>query len=186
MPRYSNTLGLVINKRTYHDNDLIITLLTPLMGIIVLHAFGAKNIKSTRLGILQLGNIIKAHIYDKNGHLWLSETQTVSSFLHHPKSLTQHNLLFYFLELINQLVAENQHTDNMYQVAANIVTAINDNNVKSYIFNEIELIKLLGFGVPPEITQNYQISNYKNCQKYLKNFLESIIEKKLESNKLFQ
>ena len=186
MPSYSNTQGLVINKRTYQDNDLVITMLTQNLGKIVVKAVGAKNIKSSRLSTLQLGNIIRCSIYEKNGQYWLSESLTVSSFLTHRKSLTQHNLLFYFLELINQLVAENQDTPGMYKLSTNIVNAINNDNVKSYIGNEIALIKLLGFGIPPEIQQYYSQANYKSCQKYIKNFLESIIEKKLESNRLFR
>ena len=186
MSRYSSTLGLVINKRNYQENGLIITLLTPLMGKITARAIGAKNIKSSRLGSLQLGNNIKANLYDKNGQLWLSESTTITSFLHTRKTLTQHNLLFYFLELINQLVAENQHTDGIYQIAIKLVQAINDNNVKSYINCEIELIKLLGFGLPTDIITNYESGQYKICQKYLKNFLESVVERKLESNKLFR
>lgn len=186
MPNYSITTGLVINKRTYKDNDLIVTLLTPLVGKIVTRALGAKNIKSSRLASLQLGNIIKVHLYERNNQIWLSEAQTLTSFLHHKKTLTQHNLLFYFLELINQLVAENQHTPGIYEISAAIVNAINDNNFKLYIKNEIELIKLLGFGLPDEIVNFYQSGNYQSCQKYLKSFFESIIENKLESNKLFR
>ena len=186
MPSYTATLALVINKKTVQENDLLVTLLTPAMGKVTAKAAGAKNIKSSRLSTLQLGNVIKAHLYEKNGYYWLSETQTISSFLHHPKSLTQHNLLFYFLEFINLLVAENQHTEGLYEIAVNMVTAINDNAVKTYIKNEIELVRLLGFGVPPEIQKNYEAADYKSCQRYLKNFLEAIIEKKLESNKLFR
>ncbi|MCL4383912.1 DNA repair protein RecO [Patescibacteria group bacterium] len=186
MPSYTSTAALVINKKTLKENDLLVTLLTPGLGKIITKAVGAKNIKSSRLGSLQLGNIIKVHLYEKNGQTWLSEAQTISSFLHHQKSLTQHNLLFYFLEFINQLVAENQHTEGLYDIAVNIVQAINDNNVKKYIGNEIELTKILGFGIPADILQFYKKGDYKSCQRYLKSFLESIIEKKLESNKLFR
>ena len=63
MDHYKSTLGIVINKKTTKESDLLITLLTPKMGKIVAIAKGAKNIKSSRLGNLQLGNTIKAQLY---------------------------------------------------------------------------------------------------------------------------
>ena len=108
MEKYQNTIGIVINKKTVKETDLLITLLTPKNGKIIALAKGAKNIKSSRLSCLQLGNTIKAQIYQKNDYLWLSESKTIISFLRQNKSLTQINLLFYFLEILNQLIAENQ------------------------------------------------------------------------------
>ena len=186
MPLHSSTVGLVINKRTSKEDDLTITLLTPTMGKIIVRALGAKKIKSSRLSTLQLGNTIKAQLYTKYNQTWLSESQTLTSFLHHQKSLTQHNLLFYFLELINQLIVENQHTPGIYEISAAIVQAIDQNNFKEYIKNEIELLKVLGFGVPETITSHFMANDFQSCQKFIKSFLESLIEKKLESNKLFR
>ena len=68
MPSYTATLALVINKKTVQENDLLVTLLTPAMGKVTAKAAGAKNIKSSRLSTLQLGNVIKAHLYEKK---WL-------------------------------------------------------------------------------------------------------------------
>ena len=96
MDRYTSTIGLVINKKTSKEADLVITLLTPKMGKIVALAKGAKNIKSSRLGNLQLGNLIKVQLYQKNNFIWLSESQNIDSFLQTKKNLAQLNLLFYF------------------------------------------------------------------------------------------
>jgi len=186
MPHYTTTTGLVINKKTIRDNDLLITLLTPELGKIVALAKGAKSIKSSRISSLQLGNTIKAHLFQNQNQYWISESQSLTSYLRYPKSLTQHNLLFYFLEYINLLIAENQQIDGIYQISSNIIQAIEKENVKNYIKNEIDLVKLLGFGVPPEIIEYYQKSEFHSCQKLLKTFLESIVEKRLESNKLFK
>ena len=186
MSRYQTVTGLVINKRTIKESDLLITLLTSSAGKIIALAKGAKNIKSSRLGALQLGNVIQAHLYEKDNFFWISETRTQSNFLTTRKTLTQLNLLFYFLELLNTLIADNQQIEGMFQIALNVITAINQNSLNRYIANEIEFLKILGFGVPQEIQQSYLAKDYKTTQKYIKQFLESIIEKKLESNKLFK
>jgi DNA repair protein RecO (recombination protein O) len=186
MDKYQNTIGIVINKKTIKETDLLITLLTPNNGKIIALAKGAKNIKSSRLSCLQLGNIVKAQLYKKNDYLWLSESQTITPFLQHDKNLTQINLLFYFLEILNRLIAENQQIEGIYQISQEIIDAINQNQLNRYIKNEILFLEKLGFGIPNEINQYFQKKDYKTTQQLIKGFFESIIEKPLESNKLFK
>ena len=59
-------------------------------------------------------------------------------------------------------------------------------SIHQYIQNEILFIETLGFGIPIEIKQNFSKKDYKTSQKLIKRFFESIIEKPLESNKLFK
>ncbi len=186
MERYQSTIGLVINKRTSKEADLLITVLTPKLGKIIALAKGAKNIKSSRLGNLQLGNTIKIQLYQKDNFNWVSETQNIIPFLQTDKNLAQLNLLFYFLEIVNQLIAENQQIEGIFEVSQKIVEAINKNLINQYIFNEIKFLELLGFGVPLDIKQIFSQKDYKTSQKLIKRFFESIIEKPLESNKLFK
>lgn len=186
MDKYKTTECIVINHRNLKENDSLITLLTPRNGKIVALAKGVKNIKSRRLGSLQLGNIIKAHLYQKNDFLWISETETLNQFLQTKKNLAQLNLLFYFLEIINRFIAENQQIDNIYQISKNVIQSINYNQIIKYIKNEILFLETLGFGVPPEIKSNFLKGDYKKTQSLIKKFFESIIEKPLESNKLFK
>ncbi len=186
MDRYLSTLGIVINKKTSKEADLVITLLTPKLGKIVALAKGAKNIKSSRLGNLQLGNTIKVQLYQKNNFNWLSESQNIIPFMQTDKNLAQLNLLFYFLEIVNQLIAENQQIEKVFNISQNIINAINKNLLNSYIQNEINFLEVLGFGVPNDIKENFIKKDYKASQKLIKRFFESIIEKPLESNKLFK
>ncbi len=186
MPKFQNTLGIVVKTKVYRETDIFVTLLTPELGKIVVLAKGAKNIKSSRLGTLQLGNIIKAHLYQKNDFLWLSESISVSQFLHHQKSLTQLNLLFYVLEIINYFIAENQNIPGIYQISEKLITSINLNQLSQFIKYEMEFINFLGFGLPETVTQAYQQQDYITAQKILKRHLESIIEKPLQSDKLFR
>ena len=161
-------------------------MLTPKLGKITILAKGALNIKSSRLSSLQLGNTIKAHIYQKNGKYWLSESQTLSGLLLSPKTLTQYNLIFYSLELVNQLIAENQHLEHIYQLAQSMIDSINHNRLIALIRSEINLLRQLGFGLPQAIVNTFQSGNFVACQHLLKQHIESILEKPLESNKLFR
>lgn len=186
MNRYSSTVGIVINKRKIRESDLLITLLTPDQGKILALAKGVQNIRSNRLGSLQLGNTIKVQIYTKNENAWISETQTISQFLLKEKSLTQVNLLFYFLEILNYFIADNQQIEGVFIISQKIIQAINQNKFKDYLLNEMNFIKILGFGLPPDIEKYYEKEDFRTAQNLIRGFLETIIEKPLESNKLFQ
>jgi len=185
MTRYSTTLSIVINKKAFKDSDWLITLLTQKHGKIICIAKGAHNIRSHRSSSLQLGNIIKAHLYTKDNFCWLTECQTIVSFLQKPKNLAQINLLFYFLELVNLVIAENQNIDDAYQISRDLITSINHNRVADYLNNEIKLISALGFGLPIDIQQSFADNNFRRCQQLIQSFLETIIERPLESQKLF-
>jgi DNA repair protein RecO len=186
MDRYQNVLAIVIGKKTYRDQDLIVTLLTKDIGKIFAIAKGVKNIRSRRLGTLQLGNQVKISLYQKDQRYWVNESATIDSFLSEPKNLAQTNLLFYLLEIINCLVAENQQIEGVYQKTSLAIKAISQNRVPQFIQNEIELLRDFGFGIPPEIDRSFAAKDFKTTQRLIKVFTESIIEKPLESNKLFR
>jgi len=185
MERYHSLLAIVIGKRTVADSDIEVTLLTQSQGKITALAKGAKNIRSRRLGSLQLGNLSKFSVYQKNQRFWVNESTTIASFLSKSKNLAQINLMFYLLETINQLIAENQQIDNVFYLVKDAINAINSNRVHLFIQTEINLLDQLGFGVPPEINTTFLSKNYQSTQRLIKKFTESIIEKPMESNKLF-
>jgi DNA repair protein RecO len=185
MEKHQNTLAIVIKSQSIRESDILVTLLTPNLGKIVATAKGAKQIKSSRLGSLQLGNTIKAHLYTKNGYTWLSEATSISQFLLQPKQLTQINLLFYFLEIINNFIAQDQYIPQVYEISEKIIQSIADNQLAQFIDQEIKLISVLGFGLPEEITHTFKLKEYVLCQKLIRQHLESILEKPLQSGKMF-
>lgn len=186
MNRYQTVTGIVVNKKITKESDLFVSLLTPNNGKIVALAKGAKTIKSSRLSSLQLANTIKAQIYQKNNFNWLSETQTINSFLNSSTSLTQINLTFYFLEIVNSLIAENQQINEVFNISQNIIKSISKNDIISFINFEIKFISTLGFGIPQEIISAFNKKEYKKTQNLLRHYFENITEKKFESTKLFK
>lgn len=183
--KYSNVKAVVINKRRRGEGDLLITLFTPNMGKIICLAKGAQSLKSRRLGHLEIGSVIKASLYQNNDYLWLSETESELSFLQHSQALIQINLLFYFLEIANALLPQNQAAPELYIIVVRIIESISQNKFSSFIKNEILFFEKLGYGIPREISESFKNADYKNTQRLIKAFCESIIEKPLLSNKLF-
>lgn len=186
MSRYLNVNAVVIRKTSSKENDIRVTLITDKLGKIIAIAKGAKNINSSRLGSLQLGNSIKASLYNKNDLYWISESTTISSFQSKNDNLVRYNLLFYILEVINHLTAEQQLVPNLLESLTSTINSINQNNFSDLVKNEIRLLEIQGFGVDPLIRKNYEQKNLKECQKLIKQSFESIIEKPIKSNRLFR
>ncbi|MBP9817782.1 DNA repair protein RecO [Candidatus Shapirobacteria bacterium] len=186
MNRHRAGTGIVLKKTGLNEADYLLTLLTEDYGKITCLAKGVKNIKSHRLGSLQIGNVIKYSTYSKNNYSWLSESITIFPFLQTEKSLTQLNLLFYILEIINLFIAEDQNIDGIYPVVEKLIKAISLNRFGDLITQEIALIDTLGFGTPPEIHSAHESNDLPATQKLIKQYLESIIEKPLQSSKLFK
>lgn len=185
MPNFFSTTGIVINKHHQKEGDLAITLFTQNMGKIKCIAKGVQSLKSRRLGHLEIGSLIKVSLYENNSYYWLSETESISSFLQVSSSLSQINLLFYFLEIVNTLLPFEQDQPELYQIIVKSVDAISKNRFSSFIQLEISFLENLGYGLPKEILKSFQDRDYKNCQQLLKKYCESIIEKPLRSSNLF-
>jgi DNA repair protein RecO len=178
-------MAVVLNHRIYKETDLIITLLTSNRGKIIVSARGVKSASSHRQGNLEIGNIIKTQLYEKSDRFWLTDTTVIKHSLGTTKSLVQLNLLFYFLEIINHFIAENQQIDGTYEILVSLLDSVDNNNFSRLISSEINLLEILGFGVPENIIKSHQLNKLQQCQKEIKEFLESIIEKPLKSSHLF-
>lgn len=185
MPKYISTEALVINKQKRKEGDLLITLLTPNFGKLNCLAKGAQSLKSRRLGHLEIGTIIKTSLYDNNSFYWLSETESIATFLKGSSTLSQINLLFYFLEIVNKLLPFDQKQSELYQIVISGVKSISQNHYDIFIKEEMNFLTELGYGLPQEISISYQNKDYKTTQNLIKKFCESIIEKPLYSHKLF-
>ena len=180
---YQKTVAIVINKRQYKETDLIITVLSQDLGKISFIAKGANNSRSSRVSSLQLGNTISIQLYQKGDTYWLSEVKTVKNFIKTSKNLNQLRLLFFYLELINQLISDHQLIDNIYQISLKAVYSIEKGSLKSFVDSQIDLLNLLGFGIPKPILSHQQNKSYLACQKLLIKHFESIIEKPLSTIK---
>lgn len=185
VPRHVSTSGWIISRST-HESDLRLVILTLTLGKIFATAKGAQKITSQRLGMLQPGNEVKILLYTKNDYSWVSESKILFHFLHHQKSLTQINLLFYFLEVINALIPPHHSDRFTYELVSELIHAIESDNFYLLIGSEIKLIGQLGFGPPINIIDLYKNQNLSACQQMLNSYLQSLIERPLFTPQLFK
>lgn len=181
---YLKTKAIIINKKVYKENDLLVTILSQNLGKLFFIAKGASNSRSSRNATLQLGNIVSLDLYQKNDFYWLSDSVTLKNLFKNRKSLNQIKFTFYFLEVLNQLVAENQHQELIFNKSISIILAIENKSFTKYVDHLIDLIKILGYGIPENIVAFQRQGQYLTCQKMLINYIQTIIELPLQTSKI--
>jgi DNA repair protein RecO len=183
MSRSFSSEAIVIDQKTSGEKDIYLTLLTPKYGKIRCHALGASSIRSKNRNSLQLGNILSVQISTRNSYFYLNESVNLESFLLNPKKLILFSLLFYVLEIVKETIPENDPSEKAYGLVKKLIQSLNQNQLKTFIQNQLSLLDHLGFGTP-DISGPLASAHYSQAQKILIAHFESILQKPLVSHKL--
>ena len=184
--------GFLINKNRYSENSIISEFYTKERGKVSGIIFGgtSKKIKN----YLQIGNKLHINYNSKNtnraGYFKIEILNANSPlYFDHKQKLS---CITSAMNLIRILTADSQSNIKVFNLIENFFLILkNDNWIKSYIFWELELLKLLGYDlelenlVEKDIKDNqtfYYVSSSKE-KKFVPNFL---IEKNLEVDDLLQ
>ena len=182
--------GFLINKNRYSENSIISEFYTKERGKVSGIIFGgtSKKIKN----YLQIGNKLHINYNSKNTNragYFKIEIPNANSPLYfdHKQKLS---CITSAMNLIRILTADSQSNIKVFNLIENFFLFLkNDNWIKSYIFWELELLKLLGYDlelenlVEKDVKDNqtfYYVSTSKE-KKFVPNFL---IEKNLEVDDL--
>jgi len=182
--------GFLINKNRYSENSIISEFYTKERGKVSGIIFGgtSKKIKN----YLQIGNKLHINYNSKNtnraGYFKIEILNANSPlYFDHKQKLS---CITSAMNLIRILTADSQSNIKVFNLIENFFLFLkNDNWIKSYIFWELELLKLLGYDlelenlVEKDVKDNqtfYYVSSSKE-KKFVPNFL---IEKNLEVNDL--
>lgn len=182
---FVNTTGIVINKRVINDFDWLVTILSENLGKITVLAKGVHRPRSQRGQTLQLGNLIAISIYQRQDQYYLSESQTKLSYFNQTSGLAQTKILFYFLEILNLIVAEQQYTPLLFSYCLKGLKSIYHSKFANFVACQIKILNLLGFGPPNNIITTYQKKHYLSCQNQLQNYIQTLVGKTLISPTLF-
>ena len=171
--RTYKTEGIILKRSNYGEADRILTIFTKHYGKIRVMAKGVRRLTSRKAGSLELfSQAILFLVKGKNLDL-ITEAQPVNLFKAWRKDLEKVALAYYFCELVDKLTPDNQpHPvvfDLLRQSFLKLKILSGTRLVREF---EEKLLHELGFGVP-EFLQKTQGS--------LKSYIESIIEKKLNS-----
>ncbi len=157
-----NTRALVLKRVSTGEADRVVTLLTEELGKITVIAKGARNLKSSKRAVLELGNVIKCQLLVKEGAMSLLTQATLISDCHVIQTrLPKIRQLWQVLEMIDALfVAELQDADIF-----NLVLKIRDEIVSEgattglVLLQLEEVVELLGYQ-PLRETQYSSLTEY--------------------------
>ncbi len=179
-----NHRAIVIGRKKVGESDLEIILFTESLGKIYCKAKNASKITSSRLGSLQLGNTIFVSLSNRRP-FYISQSRTIYNFLQIAKSLTQTNLLFFILEVVNRVSPQEEKNQELFNHLEKSIQAIAKNQVGTFIHQELEIFTTLGYGIPTTILKYLEDKNFPLAQKSIQSHIETIIDKPLQSTKLF-
>lgn len=175
MIKIYKTVGIVLNQKNFSEADRLLTVFTKDFGRLRLLAKSVRKLTSRKRGHLELFSQIKiVCVKGKNLDL-IIEAETINHFPLLRQNLNRVRIAYLFSELVNDLTAENQEHNDVYELILNNLFLLNSSTVpRNFILNfEKQLLQILGFGLPSTLTQSS-----------LETHISSITEKPLNSKKI--
>jgi len=176
MGRTCKTEGIILKRTNYGEADRILTIYTKHYGKIKALAKGVRRITSRRGGNVELFNQAVLFLNKGKNLDILTEAEVVNSFKSWRRDLKKVTVAYYFSELVDKLTPEEQPNKAVFQLLSNYLGKLGTASLPELTRSfEETLLRELGFGVPEKL---------KKSSKSLKDYIESIIEKKLNSQEI--
>lgn len=146
---YTRTEGIVLRNRPHHDADLIVSYLTPDLGIINLYARSPRKIKSRFGSSLEPLTYSKISFFGKeNANLpRLTQSDIIIHFNHLRESASLLLKIYEMLELTMKLIPEREPNRAVFSLLLNMLKIFEDEptNSLSFTYYKIRLLLLTGF-----------------------------------------
>lgn len=169
------TVGIVLNQKNFSEADRLLTIFSLHQGKLKLLAKGVRKLSSRKRGHLELFSHAKIVCAKGKNLDLITEAETVNNFPNLRGNLNRVRIAYLLCELVNDLTAENQEHEDVYNLLWLYLIQLNSTVApKNLILNfEKSLLELLGFGLPRILTQSS-----------LEAHILSITEKPLNSKKI--
>ena len=169
------TVGLILNQKNFFEADRLLTVFTKDFGRLRLLAKSVRKLTSRKRGHLELFSQVKIVCAKGKNLDLITEAETVNNFPVLRRNLNRVRIAYLLCELVNDLTAENQEHDDVYQLLLNNLLLLDSSSApQNLIFNfEKSLLELLGFGLPHILSRSS-----------LESHISSITEKPINSKKI--
>jgi len=143
--------GIVLRRIKYGESSLIATLYTKSSGKITLIAKGARKPKSKFVGSLEPATHSSVIYYYKESRdiQVLSEIEIINPNLYISENLRKSAVAMAIVGLVDSVMSGTETNEEIFELLANTLSALNDTDydVALLWFFEINLLRLLGFGI---------------------------------------
>jgi DNA repair protein RecO (recombination protein O) len=188
--RYIKTEAIVIKRRNYNEADRLLTVFTKDHGKMQIKAKGVRRITSKRSSHIELLNHSRLSLYKAHSVPVLTEIETLEQFDEIKNDLYKVGFAYHVCELIDGLCPENQENTLVFDLLSSTLHRLSrcysdigtdDDPMQQETLLEVvhgfevELLTLLGYWNNTTTTSNIGTHN----------FIESILERRLRSKKIF-
>lgn len=176
--RTYKTEGIVLKRTNYGEADRILTIYTKNYGKIKAMAKGIRKITSRKAGSLEpFTHTVLFLAKGKNLDI-ITETQSVNAFKSWRSDLNRVGVAYYFCELVDKLTPEEQENYLVFEILKGYLARLKNSGLRQLVRSfEEELLIELGFGIPEIL---------KKTEGSLKNYIETITEKSINSPKILK
>lgn len=179
MARTYKTEGIILKRTNFGEADKIITVFTKNHGKLKILAKGVRRITSRRAPHLELFNKVVIFLHEGKNFDLVTEAQIINSYQGVRKDLGKIRAAYFAVELVDSLCPEKQVNRQVFILLENFLNEINKSKLSSYrnLCRRFagETVLELGYLRREKISPNFDIIN----------FIESIIERKLRTRKLW-
>lgn len=176
--RTYKTLGIILKRQNLSEADRILTLFTKYQGKLKCIAKGVRKPTSRKSGHIELFDHTLLYLAKGKNIDILTQAEVVERFPHIRGKLKAAKAAFHVVEIVDQLTRENQENSRVYEELLSVLRIINSKKqiTRRQIADfESKVLNILGFGSPKD-------KSYIE----LKRHIETIIEKRLNSEKIFK
>ncbi len=153
MNRIQNIEGIILRKREFMENDLIITLLDTGGEFFELICKGARSQNSKRKGQIEAMNLINGTAYKSTSHLYLQSMNCISSFSNIKDDYNKILEAQLLLEIISKTIQPNDPHPEVYTLLLETLESMNrEDHPLNLSFAITKLAHHLGY-----------LPSFKNC-----------------------
>lgn len=161
MAKTFTTLGIVLKRSNIGEYDRMVTLLTRDFGKRVAVAKGVRKLTSSRSGVLEPGNYIKAFFVETKAAPILTQAVLIEGIAGMQQSLSHYRNISQMLEIFEKLFVEEAMEDEVFEHVLNLRRQVLFASKGARVIREQfgTLIEMLGFQHPSE-SEHETISEY--------------------------
>lgn len=178
MSKTIKTEGIILKRINFSEADRILTIYTKHYGKIRVLAKGVRKTASRKGGNVEAFNLVALFLVKGKNLDLVSEAEVVNSFRSWRKNLRKVGVAYYFAEIVDKLTPDGQANQAVFSLLKGFLTRLGKENEFQLVrpFEE-QLLEELGFGVPEAV---------KRASGSLRGYIESIVERKINSPKILK
>jgi DNA repair protein RecO (recombination protein O) len=169
--------GIILKRSNLGEADKLLSVFTKEEGKIKVLAKSIRKITSRKAGSLELFNQVKLLLVKGKNLDIITEVTVVNDFSIWRTDLKKVGVAYYLTELVDKLTPEKQEQFMVFNILQTSFNNLSSGNATKIILEfEKKLLNELGFGLPQKF----------DPQKSLKNYIEEITEKRINSPKIIR